>query len=110
MVERRRHLSSGGGTVAQGHDVTLIAPGDSKTSAKTGFILPKNLYSNLGYHGRCISKLFYHLQKTVGTISKSTDSTIVTHIYLQAQICIFSLSQLILETPHVTTLHRRLPL
>jgi len=41
MVERNDHLSLVEEQVAQGHDVTLIAPGDSKTSAKTGFILPK---------------------------------------------------------------------
>ena len=48
--------------VAQGHDVTLFAPGDSKTSAKLVSFYPKSLLET-GVSWSMHLKAFFHLQK-----------------------------------------------
>ena len=50
--------------VAQGHDVTLFAPGDAKTSAKLISFFPKSLIQQ-GVPWTMHLKAFYHLQKAL---------------------------------------------
>ena len=48
--------------VAQGHDVTLFAPADAKTSAKLISFLPQSL-NEIGVPWASHSRPFYHLYK-----------------------------------------------
>src|SRR5258708_19335740 len=49
--------------VAQGHDVTLFAPGDAKTSARLVSFFPKSLIEE-GVPWSMHLKGYYHLHKT----------------------------------------------
>src|SRR5947209_5253654 len=94
--------------VAQGHDVTLFAPGDAKTSAKLVSFFPKSLIeSGVPWTGHI--KAYYHLHKSVEYILKEGDFEIVhTHLSSSGDLYIFPLTAP-LATPHVTTLHSRFP-
>src|SRR5437660_10599381 len=50
--------------VAQGHEVTLIAPGDAKTSAKLVSFFPTSLIED-GIPWQAHLKAYYHLYKAV---------------------------------------------
>ncbi len=91
--------------VALGHDVTLFAPGDAKTSAKQVSFYPKALVEE-GIPWVAHLKAFYHLYKSLGYVR---DFDIVhTHLSSSADMYIFPLTAH-LDTPHVTTLHSRFP-
>ncbi len=91
--------------VALGHDVTLFAPGDAKTSAKQISFYPKALVEE-GIPWVAHLKAFYHLYKSLGYVR---DFDIVhTHLSSSADMYIFPLTAH-LDTPHVTTLHSRFP-
>src|SRR5256714_8590361 len=91
--------------VALGHDVTLFAPGDAKTSAKQVSFYPKALVEE-GIPWVAHLKAFYHLYKSLGYVR---DFDIVhTHLSSSSDLYIFPLTAH-LATPHVTTLHSRFP-
>src|SRR6266699_402967 len=91
--------------VALGHDVTLFAPGDAKTSARQVSFYPKALVEE-GIPWVAHLKAFYHLYKSLGYVR---DFDIVhTHLSSSADMYIFPLTAH-LDTPHVTTLHSRFP-
>src|SRR6266699_572719 len=91
--------------VALGHEVTLFAPGDAKTSAKQVSLYPKSLVEE-GIPWVAHLKAFYHLYKALGYVR---DFDIVhTHLSSSADMYIFPLTAH-LDTPHVTTLHSRFP-
>src|SRR5947209_16391323 len=91
--------------VAQGHDVTLFAPGDAKTSAKHISFFPKSLI-NSGIPWPAHLKAYYHLHKSLEH-AKEFD-IIHTHLSSSSDLYIFPLTAG-LATPHVTTLHSRFP-
>ena len=94
--------------VAQGHDVTLFAPGDAKTSAKLISFFPKALMEE-GVPWQGHLKAFYHMFKAVEYIKEHNDFDIVhTHLSSGSDMYIFPLAAP-LATPHVTTLHSRFP-
>src|SRR5437879_2991871 len=91
--------------VALGHDVTLFAPGDAKTSARQVSFYPKALVEE-GIPWVAHLKAFYHLYKSLGYVR---DFDIVhTHLSSSADMYIFPLTAH-LTIPHVTTLHSRFP-
>ncbi len=93
--------------VAQGHDVTLIAPGDAKTSAKLVSFYPKSLLES-GVPWSMHLKAFYHLQKAVDYIKEQRFDIVHTHLSSSSDMYLFPLTAQ-LRTPHVTTLHSVFP-
>jgi len=91
--------------VAQGHDVTLFAPGDARTSAKLVSFFPKSLLES-GVPWPAHLKSYYHLYKS---LEHAQEFDIVhTHLSSSSDLYIFPLTAS-LATPHVTTLHSRFP-
>ncbi len=93
--------------VAQGHDVTLFAPGDSKTSAKLVSFYPKSLLESEVPWSMHL-KAFYHLQKSVDYIKGHRFDIVHTHLSSSSDMYLFPLIAH-LGTPHVTTLHSVFP-
>ena len=93
--------------VAQGHDVTLIAPGDAKSSAKLVSFYPKSLLES-GVPWTMHLKAFYHLQKAVDYIKEQRFDIVHTHLSSSSDMYLFPLTAH-LGTPHVTTLHSIFP-
>jgi glycosyltransferase involved in cell wall biosynthesis len=93
--------------VAQGHDVTLFAPGDSKTSAKLVSFFPEALIES-GVPWTMHLKAFYHLQKAVDYIKEESFDIVHTHLSSSSDLYIFPLMAA-LATPHITTLHSTFP-
>lgn len=93
--------------VAQGHDVTLFAPGDSKTSAKLVSFFPKSLLAS-GVPWTMHLKAYYHLHKAVDYIKEQSFDIVHTHLSSSSDMYIFPLTAQ-LATPHVTTLHSIFP-
>lgn len=93
--------------VAQGHDVTLLAPGDASTSAKLVSFFPQSLIdTGVPWQGHL--KAYYHLHKSVEYV-KAHEFDIV-HINLSStqDMYLFPLVAS-LTTPHVMTLHSHFP-
>src|SRR5690349_1161428 len=93
--------------VAQGHDVTLFAPEDAKTSAKLVSFFPNSLLGRKGDWGRHL-KAFYHLQKSIEFVNAHKFDIVHTHLSSNTDLYIFPLSST-LTLPHVTTLHSNFP-
>jgi glycosyltransferase involved in cell wall biosynthesis len=93
--------------VAQGHDVTLFAPGDAKTSAKLVSFFPKSLLAS-GVPWTMHLKAYYHLHKAVDYIKEQSFDIVHTHLSSSSDMYIFPLTAQ-LATPHVTTLHSIFP-
>ncbi len=65
--------------VAEGHDVTLLAPGDAKTSAKLVSFFPRSLVeSGVPWSGHL--KAYYHLYKSVEYIKAHNFDIVHTHL------------------------------
>src|SRR5712692_9384851 len=94
--------------VAQGHDVTLFAPGDAKTTAKHISFFPKSLIDD-GVPWSAHLKAYYHMLQSMEYVKYAKDFDIVhTHLSSSADMYIFPLTAE-LAKPHVTTLHSRFP-
>src|SRR5207302_7573474 len=93
--------------VAQGHDVTLFAPGDAKTSARLVSFFPKSLIED-GVPWHAHLQAYYHLHKSVEYVKAHSFDIVHTHLSSSADMYIFPLTAP-LTTPHVTTLHSRFP-
>ena len=65
--------------VAQGHDVTLFAPGDAKTSATLVSFFPRSLSdSDVPWSGHL--KAYYHLHKAVDYIKEHDFDIVHAHL------------------------------
>src|SRR5689334_15659619 len=65
--------------VVQGHDVTLIAPGDAMTSARLVSFLPQSLISaGVPWHAHL--KAFYHFYKAVEYIKRHQFDIVHMHL------------------------------
>lgn len=93
--------------VAQGHDVTLIAPGDAKTSAKQISVFPRSLLEE-GVPWQAHLKAYYHMHKAVEYVKEHDFDILHTNLSSSSDLYIFPLTAP-LTTPHVTTLHSRFP-
>jgi glycosyltransferase involved in cell wall biosynthesis len=93
--------------VAQGHDVTLFAPGDAKTSARLVSFFPQSLLT-AGESWQAHLKAYYHFHCAAEYIKEHTFDIVHTHLSSAADLYLFPLMAS-LSTPHVTTLHSRFP-
>jgi glycosyltransferase involved in cell wall biosynthesis len=93
--------------VTQGHDVTLFAPGDARTSARLISFFPHSLIdAGVPWQGHL--KAYYHLHKAVEYIKDHAFDIIHTHLSSSADMYLFPLMAH-LAVPHVMTLHSRFP-
>ena len=93
--------------VAEGHDVTLLAPGDASTSAQLVSFFPQSLIeSGVPWQGHL--KAYYHLRKSVEYIKAHNFDIVHMHLSSSSDMYLFPLTTG-LRTPHVTTLHSRFP-
>lgn len=88
--------------VAQGHDVTLFASGDSKTSAELVPACPRALRLD----ERCVDKLVHHIAMLDQVVERATDFDV---IHFHVDYLHFPISRNC-GLPNVTTLHGRLDL
>src|SRR6266849_8006113 len=93
--------------VAQGHDVTLFAPGDAKTAAKLVSFFPTSL-SEEGIPWSAHLKAYYHMYKSVEYVKAHDFDIVHMHLSSSSDLYIFPFSSQ-LEVPHITTLHSRFP-
>ena len=93
--------------VAQGHDVTLFAPDDAKTSAKLVSFFPRSLIGS-GVPWEAHLKSYYHLYKSVEYIKSHQFDIVHVHISSSSDMFIFPLVAH-LGTPILGTLHSRFP-
>jgi glycosyltransferase involved in cell wall biosynthesis len=93
--------------IAQGHEVTLFAPGDAKTSAQLVSFFPKSLLQE-GVPWSIHLKAFYHLYKALEQVREQDFDIVHTHLSSGADLYLFPLTAA-LATPHVTTLHSQFP-
>lgn len=95
--------------VRQGHDVTLLAPGDAKTSANLVSFFPQSLISS-GVPWSAQMKAFYHLQKSVEYVKEQSFDIVHTHLSSASDMYLFPLfTNANVKTPVITTLHSRFP-
>jgi glycosyltransferase involved in cell wall biosynthesis len=93
--------------VAQGHDVTLFAPGDARTSARLISFFPHSLIGD-GVPWQGHLKAYYHLHKAIEYIKDHNFDIVHTHLSSSADMYLFPLMAH-LATPHVMTLHSHFP-
>lgn len=93
--------------VAQGHDVTLYAPGDARTSAKLVSFIPRSLIAS-GVPWQAHLKAYYHVQKAVNAAKQSDFDIVHTHLSSASDMYLFPLMADI-RVPRVMTLHSRFP-
>lgn len=93
--------------VTQGHDVTLFAPGDARTSARLISFFPHALIdAGVPWQGHL--KAYYHLYKAVEYIKDHDFDIVHTHLSSSADMYLFPLTAH-LALPHVMTLHSHFP-
>lgn len=93
--------------VAQGHDVTLFAPGDARTSARLVSFFPTSLIEE-SVPWSAHLKAYFHMYKSIEYVKAHDFDVVHMHLSSSSDMYIFPLSTH-LETPHVTTLHSRFP-
>jgi glycosyltransferase involved in cell wall biosynthesis len=93
--------------VAMGHDVTLFAPNDAKTSAKVVSFFPSSLIGcEVPWHAHL--KAYYHYHKAVEYIRSHHFDVVHTHLSSSADMYVYPLLSSV-STPVVATLHSRFP-
>jgi glycosyltransferase involved in cell wall biosynthesis len=93
--------------VIQGHDVTLFAPGDARTSAKLVSFIPCSLIAS-GVPWQAHLKAYYHVQKAVNAAKQGDFDIVHTHLSSSSDMYLFPLMA-DMRVPHVMTLHSRFP-
>jgi len=93
--------------VAQGHKVTLFAPGDAKTSAKLVSFFPKSLLA-AGESWQAHLKAYYHFHCTVEYLKEHDFDVVHTHLSSAADLYLYPLMAS-LATPYIATLHSPFP-
>lgn len=93
--------------VAQGHDVTLFAPGDARTSARQIAFYPKALLEE-GVPWRAHLKAYYHLYSAIEQVVENHFDIVHTHLSSSTDMYVFPLTAS-LATPHMATLHSNFP-
>ncbi|HZO74363.1 MAG TPA: glycosyltransferase family 4 protein [Ktedonobacteraceae bacterium] len=93
--------------VAQGHDVTLFAPGDARTSARQIAFYPTALLEE-GVPWRAHLKAHYHLYCATEQVAQNHFDIVHMHLSSSTDMYVFPLTTS-LATPHVATLHSNFP-
>lgn len=91
--------------VAQGHDVTLFTPGDSRSAAKQVSFFPQSLQAE-GVPWQAHLKSYFHLAKSLEQAGNF--DVVHTHLSSTSDMYLFPLMAG-LTTPHVTTMHSNFP-
>ncbi len=93
--------------VAQGHDVTLYAPGNTSTSARlVSFFQTPLREQEVPWSAHLLA--YYHLEQSVEAVQADDFDIVHTHLSASSDLFIFPLTAPLL-VPHVTTLHGRFP-
>ncbi|GAC1434086.1 MAG: glycosyltransferase family 4 protein [Ktedonobacteraceae bacterium] len=93
--------------VAEGHEVTLLAPGDASTSAHLVSFFPQSLIdAGVPWQGHL--KAYYHLHKSIEYIQAHKFDIVHMHLSSSSDMYLFPLSSA-LKTPHIVTMHSRFP-
>jgi glycosyltransferase involved in cell wall biosynthesis len=92
---------------ALGHEVTLFAPADARTSARQVSFISRSLL-NESDPWQANLKAYYHLHKSLEYIAEHDFDIVHTHLSTSGDMYIFPLAAE-LATPHVTTLHSQFP-
>lgn len=93
--------------VVQGHEVTLFAPGDARTSARLVSFFPRALAQD-GVPWTMHLKAFYHLYKSIEAVQKQDFEIVHAHLSASADLLLFPLLAA-LPVPHIVTLHSHFP-
>jgi glycosyltransferase involved in cell wall biosynthesis len=93
--------------IAQGHDVTLLAPGDARTSAKLVSFFPQALCDS-GVSWLAHLKAYYHIHKAIDYVKTHSFDILHTNLSSGADMYVFPLAAN-LPIPMVTTLHSCFP-
>ncbi len=93
--------------IAQGHDVTLLAPGDARTSAKLVSFFPQALCDS-GVSWQAHLKAYYHIHKAIDYVKTQRFDILHTNLSSAADMYVFPLAADLL-IPMVTTLHSCFP-
>jgi glycosyltransferase involved in cell wall biosynthesis len=93
--------------VAQGHEVTLLAPGDAQTSAQLVSFIPGSLLE-AGIPWPAHLRAYYHFYKAVEYLKTHKFDILHTHLSSAADMYLFPLTAHLI-VPHVMTLHSRFP-
>lgn len=93
--------------VAQGHSVTLLAPGDAVTSAHLVSFLPQALLEE-GVPWYAHLQAFYHLYQSIAYICEHNFDIVHMHLSSSSDMYLLPLSRG-LHIPHVMTLHSCFP-
>jgi glycosyltransferase involved in cell wall biosynthesis len=93
--------------VAQGHEVTLLAPGDAETSARLISFFSRSLLE-VGIPWSAHLRAYYHFYKAVEYLKVHKFDILHTHLSSAADMYLFPLTAH-LAVPHVMTLHSRFP-
>src|SRR5579859_1078548 len=93
--------------VELGHDVTLYAPGDARTSAKLVSFFPRSLMES-GVPWQAHLKAYYHAQKAVNAVRQGNFDIVHVHLSSASDMYLFPLMA-DMQVPHVMTLHSRFP-
>lgn len=95
--------------VAQGHEVTLFAPADAKTSA-TQISFFAHALCECGFPWQAHLKAYYHLHKAVDYLKVHLFDFDILHTHLSSasDMYVFPLTET-LPLPHITTLHSQFP-
>lgn len=95
--------------VAQGHDVTLFAPADAKTSAKLVSFFPRSLIES-GVPWNNHLKAYYHYYKSIDYVKNHRFDILHAHLSSASDMYVYPLVSLMrLQTRLVVTLHSRFP-
>lgn len=95
--------------VAQGHEVTLFAPGDARTSARQISFFSQALREcDVPWHAH--SKAFYHTYKAMEYLKQHLRDFDILHTHLSSasDLYIYPLAST-LPLPHISTLHSQFP-
>lgn len=95
--------------IAQGHDVTLFAPEDARTSARQISFFPRSLRA-CDVPWQSHAKALYHGYKAVEYLKNHVKDFDILHTHLSsaADLYLFPLAST-LRLPHVVTLHSQFP-
>ncbi len=94
--------------VAQGHDVTLLAPGNSQTTAHLVSFIPQALLDER-VPWNAMGKAYYHLHKSIEYVQQHRFDIVHAHLSSSTDLFLFPLLAA-LTMPRVATLHSNLPL
>lgn len=95
--------------IAQGHEVTLFSPADSRTSARlVSFFATSLIAAGVPWHAHL--KAFYHYSKAFEYAREQPFDLLHLHLSSSSDLYVCALAALVpIETPMIITLHSQFP-